>query len=123
VGSRLILSKRGFSLLELVIAVGILSAGITVVMQALVYAARTTAIVSDYSQALLLANDKLQELEFIKNQAPAQNLPKEDNGTQDAFSWHYTVVDGPVAKLNRLNFNISWMRKDRKEELQFTTYL
>ncbi len=126
------LNKRGFSLLEVIIAVGILSSGIITVMQALTYSSRVTGVASDYVRALFLACDKLQELEFKESQKKPSEVynPAQESGEQNKLRWDYTIEEDPglklqdqVLKLYKLNLVISWARHDRKEALQFVTYL
>jgi Tfp pilus assembly protein PilV len=115
--------QSAFSLLEVVIAVGILSAGITVVMQALTFCARASGLSSDYIQAVLLVNDKLQECELKERQSAGQYDPREESGSSGKFNWHYIIEDLATVKLYRLDLEVSWQRRKRKDSLQVSTYL
>ena len=53
---------KAFSLLELIVAVAILSVGITVVLQAISSSAAATGLSNDIINAVFLAKDKIQEL-------------------------------------------------------------
>lgn len=113
-----------FSLLELVISVGILTTGIIVVMQALSYSAYITGLSADIVKAVQLAQDKLQELEFKEKQNQLKDTPKEDSsGRIEKFQWKYNLNFEDNLKLYKLNLDISWNRKNRKEEIRFNTYL
>lgn len=113
--------SNGFSLLEVVVAVAILSIGITVVLQALSYSARVTGISCDMVKAAFLAEDKLQELELkekyglITENQTAQDL-------QDKFRWDYTFSLNQDLKLYRLDFSINWQRLNRQEGFDITSY-
>ena len=61
---RSVISNRAFSLIELFVAVAILAVGITTILQAMGHSARVTGLSGDIVSALLLAEDKIQELEF-----------------------------------------------------------
>ncbi|MCX5697174.1 MAG: prepilin-type N-terminal cleavage/methylation domain-containing protein [Candidatus Omnitrophica bacterium] len=123
--------KRGLTLLEVIISVGILSSGIITVMQALTYSSRVTGVSSDYVRALFLACDKLQELEFKESQRKPSEAydPAQESGEQNKLKWNYTIEEqglklgDQVLTLYKLNLGISWARKDRKEALQFVTFL
>ncbi|MCX5715092.1 MAG: prepilin-type N-terminal cleavage/methylation domain-containing protein [Candidatus Omnitrophica bacterium] len=116
------LNKRGFSLLEVVIAVGILSVGIITVVQALTYSSRVAGVASDYVRALFLVTDKLQELEFQEKLIPP-GYAKQDSGEQGRFKWNYTIEQDQGTALNKLNLGINWVRRDRQEALNLVTYL
>lgn len=113
--------NKGFSLLELIIAVGVLAIGITVVLQALSFSSRSTGLSCDYIDAVFLAEDKMQELELKEK----QNLIKDESvkDRKDKFSWGYTLNLEPDLSLYKLNFQISWQRLNRNETLDVNTYL
>ncbi len=118
--------NKGFSLLELIIAVGILAAGIVVVLQAFSFSARITGLSGDIVNAVFLAEDKIQELEFNLSQKSI-DLDKELTKTgveNDKFNWEYQLLDlKPDLNLYKLNFQISWERLNRNETLSLNTYL
>lgn len=116
------LKNKAFSLLELIIAVAILSVGITVVLQALSFSTRATGLSCDIISAVLLGKDKLQELEFKKEKQNLTDLgPQEGNLTK--FYWNYALNPDPALNLSILDFNITWQRLNRKENLSLNTYL
>lgn len=115
------MSKNGFSLLELIIASAILAVGITVVLQALSYSARIAGLSNDMAKAVFLAKDKMQELEFREAQGNLSAAPY-DSGKQDKFNWEYTNTLDTDLELYRLDFDVTWQRKDRDEKISLNTY-
>ena len=115
--------KKAFSLLELVISLGVLVSGITVVMQAFSYSAYIGGLSGDTLAAVRLAEDKLQELEFKENHALLKDVPLNDSGNIDNFQWQYALnfLDSP--KLYKLNLDISWKRQNKERAISFNTYL
>lgn len=113
--------NKGFLLLELIIAVSILSVGIIVVLQALSNSSHTTGLSCDYINAVFLAEDKIQELELKEK----QELIKEESvkDTKDKFQWGYTINLVPELNLYKLNFEIAWQRLNRNETINVNTYL
>lgn len=115
-------SQKGFSLLELLIAIAILSAGITVIIQAFSYSAKAQALATDMIQAILLAEDKLQEIEFMKPKSEGyEPLKAENNG--DTFKWDYLLSPFTETDTYLLRLNIAWQRARREETLVFVEEL
>lgn len=116
-------NKSGFSLLELIIAIAILTTGIIVVLQAFSYSARITGLSSDIIQAVSLTQDKMQELEFKEKQGLLTQEPSEVEGKEGKFEWQYLLEADTDLKLYNLNFSIWWQRANRKEEIILNTFL
>lgn len=112
---------KGFSLLELVIAVAILSAGITVILQALSFSAGVTGLTRDIIEAVFLAEDKIQQLEFKEKQKQTSKERVMDKSGK--FEWGYDSELDTSLNLYRLNLKVSWQRLNRKEEIDLNTYL
>jgi len=121
VGSKLNLQNKSFSLLELIVTLGILSAGIVTVLQAFAFSARITGLSCDMVEAVFLGEDKIQELEFNESQDLIKNTPQDGRGTQDKFEWVYTLTPDPNLKLYWLDFTVSWTRARRNEGLDINT--
>lgn len=114
-------SANGFTLFEVVVAVGILTAGIVAVLQAVRYAAHQAALANDYVAAILLAEDMLSELELKEKQMTlAPGLIK---GQSDRLDWEYDIHAHPESEgVYDVVFNTSWLRHGKKEQLTFETY-
>lgn len=117
------LSKNAFSLLELVITIAILSIGITAVLQTLSLSVRSTGLSCDIINAVFLAEDKMQELEFKENQNLINREPAEVRDKKDRFEWKYTLNLDTDLRLYKLSFDITWRRANREEKLNLNTYL
>lgn len=120
-GLKYLLKNKAFSLLELIIAVAILSIGIIANLQAFSFSARVTGLSCDYINAVFLGENKLQELEFKEK----QNLIKEEsiNDTEGKFNWGYNITYNPDLDLYKLNFRVSWQRLNRNETIDLNSYL
>lgn len=115
--------KKGFSLVELLVAVAVLSIGIITVLETLSFSGRVAGISSDITDALFLAEDKLQELEFKEGRELIQQEPPETGGKREKFNWQQRIIPTPDLGLYRLNFRIFWQRLNRQEEFSIDTYL
>jgi len=113
--------NKAFSLLELIIAVAILSIGVIVVLQAISFSARATGVSCDMINAVFLAQDKLQELELREN----QGFLREENAkdTLDKFTWEYSITADRDLDLFKVAMDLNWQRANRQENLNINTYL
>ena len=115
--------NKAFSLLELIIAVAVLSIGIVAVLEALSFTARLAGLSSDIVNAVLFSEDKMQELEFKESQHLLESEPQEAMGEKDKFKWEYMNKLDADLGLYKLDFNINWQRRDRQEKISLNTYL
>jgi prepilin-type N-terminal cleavage/methylation domain-containing protein len=115
--------NKAFSLLELIIAVAVLSIGIVAVLEALSFTARLAGLSSDIVNAVLFSEDKMQELEFKESQRLLESEPQEAMGEKGKFKWEYMNNLDADLGLYKLDFNIKWQRRDREEKINLNTYL
>jgi len=118
---RLSENNRGLSLLEVMVSVGILAAGIVFVLQALSFCAKSAGVVADNVQAVFLAEDLLQRLEY---EAGSTGISQQDAGDRlGKFLWSYRISADPDLKLWELKLGLNWESSRRKDNLILTTYL
>jgi general secretion pathway protein I len=113
--------SAGFSLLETLTALTILSIALVSLFQAHSTGLRTAAAADDYAQARILAHSLLADA-----LAGAAELPGPANGRQGAFRWSMTVAqarEGWAAiasktwRLHHIRVTVAWTR-GRRVELQ-----
>lgn len=83
---------RGFTLLEVVVALSILVICMTVIMRILAGSSRVAAVSSDYYSALQIAESKMAELRVLKGSAAYIDTGSVDTGSVDSgggtdFDW------------------------------------
>ena len=116
------LKNKGFSLLEVIIMIAILSTGIVVILQALSFSARVTGLSCDMTNAVFLAQDLIQELEFKEKRQEIS--AEEKTGKKNKFVWNYAIINlEPDLKLYKLDLDVVWQRLNREERLDLNTYL
>ena len=113
---------NGFSLLELLVAIVILSVGIVFVLQAFAFSAGAAGLSGDILQAVLFAEDRIQELEFKEKHNLLNTEPTLLQGDKDKFRWTQNLNRNTQLNLYVLNLNIEWTRTRRKEQLSLSTY-
>jgi len=116
-------SKPALSLLELIIAIAILSSGIIFIMQAFSYSVRVTGLSCDIVRAANLAQDKMQEFEFKEKQGLINKEIAAGEGETDKFRWKYNFGAIEDSNLSKMNLSVSWDRAGRKENIELSTYL
>ncbi|MBU0759182.1 MAG: prepilin-type N-terminal cleavage/methylation domain-containing protein [Candidatus Omnitrophica bacterium] len=122
--------KKGFSLLELIIAIGVLAVGLVGVLQIFPVGLRASQRAGMMTKAAFLAQNKLEEVKMagfgsITALPPTILLAGEDRD----FEWEITI-DKP--ELNGLNDNdnmrkvtvtVNWMDRSKKRSKDFITYV
>ena len=116
------LKDKGFSLLELVVTVAVLSIGIVVILQAFSFSIRVTGISTDMINAVFLAENKIQELEFKEKQGLINKEPAQVKDAKDKFTWEYLLNLEPDLNLYKLNLNVQWKKLNREEKINLNTY-
>ncbi|MBF0485092.1 MAG: prepilin-type N-terminal cleavage/methylation domain-containing protein, partial [Candidatus Omnitrophica bacterium] len=114
------IKNNGFTLIEVIIAVGILSAGVVVVLQAISFSGQMSGFSNDTVQAVLLAEDKLQDLEISEKKKSL--VPGSVKDKNDKFEWVTTVRNnGNAWGLYDIVFGASWLSHGQKREVGFET--
>lgn len=115
--------NKAFSLLELVVAVAILAIGIIVILQAFSFSARSTGIAGDIVNAVFLAKDKIQELEFKEGLGYISSEPRQAKDKAGKFTLGYALGLESDSNLYKLDLDINWRRANREEGIKLNTYL
>jgi len=103
IGKRAAFIEKGFTLLEILIAISIFSIGVLAVASMQLSAIRGNRLGNEVTQATFLAQDKLEEL---KNSADIASAP-DSNDQQGVFtrSWHITPATGDS---HLVTVTVSW---------------
>lgn len=115
--------KRAFSLVELLVAIVILSIGIVTALQALSAASRIAALSSDIVNATFLIENKMQEWQYKEKHRLIAKEPLTAEQNLGKFSWHTAINLSRDLNLYQLNSNLSWERANRQEKINLNTYL
>ncbi|MFH0828311.1 MAG: type II secretion system protein [Candidatus Omnitrophota bacterium] len=121
--SGLKLENKAFSLIELLIATVILSMGLITIFKAFSFSAKSAGISADLTQAVFLAEDKIQELEFERKMNLTAPEQLEDSGQVEKFDWEYTASPLPDLNLYVLKFVVAWKRANEARDVRIGTYL
>jgi prepilin-type N-terminal cleavage/methylation domain-containing protein len=116
-------NRAGFTLVEVIISIAILSIGIVVLMQAISFSAKAAGISCDTVIGVLAAKDILQELEFKEQSGDIASGEKEVMNKKGPLSWKYTLTLDEEIGLYLLRFALTWRSADRDESIDILSYL
>jgi len=112
---------RGFTLLEVMIALAILSIVAVAFLRAQASSVRLVDEASQISLATLLAKEKMAELESIGFSEPQKN-----NGTGGKefpmLRWEQAVSLTEVLNLRKAQVRVLWMEGQQERSLELTAY-
>jgi type IV pilus assembly protein PilV len=102
-------SEKGFSLIEVVIAMSILSVGLLAIASMQISAIKVNSIANHLTKRSTIAQDKLEELVAMpyndSNLDPA-NAPFPEETTATGYTITWTVADGPVDKTKLIKVTV-----------------
>lgn len=121
-------SNKAFTLLEVIITVGILATGIVFLFRSFAMSLTVSKFSQDLSLACFIAEEKIWEAE--EKQLGSASFIEPDFGTKQAqgrdFKWNYSVTGLPeFARLGLLKLDLSWKEGPREKgySTEFLTYL
>ncbi|MCM8780834.1 MAG: prepilin-type N-terminal cleavage/methylation domain-containing protein [Candidatus Omnitrophica bacterium] len=114
------LDNRGFSLLEVTIMVAILAIGTTVVLQTISFSARMAGVSADVCEAIFLAEDIIQDLEFKEKKSLIREESVSDR--KEKFDYRYSIASTEPGMF-KFNLDIHWQRLNRTAGLKLKGYL
>ncbi len=114
-------TDRGFTLLEVLVAMAVLGAVLPAIMIAFTTSARTRASSENGTVAAYLVRDKLSELEAVG--APEEGENAGDFGEGSRFTWSTTVGPTETDELYDVVVSVQWMEMGVQRELAVRTYM
>lgn len=114
--------QKGFLLLETILSVLILTVGLSVVIRSFGSSLDALRVSNDYTQALLLLEEKMGELEAqgsIPTGTVGGIFPSED----DQFQWEVRASAPNPLDLFEVEVTVSWKQRGRPRDISVVTYL
>ena len=124
---RALRASRGFTLIEIMISIAILSVGLILVLQGFSYALNILRISQDNLETSLLAEEKMAELEINtkqKNDAFLKDASGDLQSNNMEFKWQIRLIpDTEYEDLYKAMATVSWKEGRRNGASIFSTYL
>ena len=122
--------KRGFSLLELIIAVGVLAIGLVGILQIFPVGLRASRRAGTITRAAFLAQNKMEEVKMAGFDAITELPPRMPlSGSESDFEWEIFIEDVALDGLEssddmrKVIITVSWMERGRERSKDFITYV
>jgi len=124
------MNRKGFSLLELIIAIAILAVGLVGVMQIFPMGLRASRRSGMITKAAFLAQNRIEEVKMAGFEDITQLPPKIPlSGTDGDFEWEMSIdevtLDGLESSddIRKLTVRVEWVDRDKTRSKDFVTYI
>ncbi|MBU1147185.1 MAG: prepilin-type N-terminal cleavage/methylation domain-containing protein [Candidatus Omnitrophica bacterium] len=124
------MNRKGFSLLELIIAVGVLAIGLVGVLQIFPVGLRASYRAGMITKASFIAQNKMEEVKMSGFDAISALPPKIPlSGEDDDFKWEIFIDEVDLEGLEssddmlKVTVTVSWIDRDRTRSKDFVTYV
>ena len=124
------MSRKGFSLLELIIAVGVLAIGLVGVLQIFPVGLRASQRAGMITRAAFLAQNKIEEVKMAGFDAITELPPKIAlSGSEDDFEWEIFIdkIDQDGLEnddnIRKITVTVNWIERNRTRSKDFITYV
>ncbi|MBU1006642.1 MAG: prepilin-type N-terminal cleavage/methylation domain-containing protein [Candidatus Omnitrophica bacterium] len=123
-------NRKGFSLLELIIAIGVLAIGLVGVLQIFPVGLRASQRAGTLTKAAFLAQNKMEEVKMAGFDAIAELPPKIPlSGSDPDFEWEIFIddvaLDGIESddNMRKVKVKVTWTERNNKKTKDFITYV
>jgi general secretion pathway protein I len=124
------MTKKGFSLLELIIAIAVLAIGLVGILQIFPVGLRASQRAGMVTKAAFLAKNKMEQVKMAGFSAITELPPKIPlSGTEGDFDWEIFIdkleLDGLETSddIRKVTIVVSWPERNRKRSKDFVTYV
>ena len=119
-------NNRGFTLLETMIALAIIAVALVSLLALGNRSIGVRARLQMITQATLLAQDKMSEIETLAEMRSSADF-SDDDGTFDKpfqeFNWRVSYEDTPVASVKMVTVMVLWGDETKNEYVELTSFL
>jgi general secretion pathway protein I len=106
------MSRRGFTLIEVLVALVVVTAGLTIIAQGFLSGGRASVISQNRSIAAMLAESKMAEVEagIISTTTTASGTFEPE---RPDFSWTVETESTTTTGLSKITLTITWKERDQ----------
>jgi len=114
-------SKRGFTLLEVVVALSIAAIAFPALLKAFSEGIKSYSLIENKTTAYYLLRLKMGQVEMTGY--PDVGSEEGDFGTDSRFRWATEVADTDTDGLRQVTVVITWEERGQEKSLQLSTYI
>ncbi len=118
---KLKMRNRGFSLLELIITIAILSIGIIAILQTISFSGQVWQKAKDSTRGVFLAQDILQKADF--DELRGMIIEGIQEGKTEGLDWRSYIEPLPESELYQMDLEVAWGQPPIEDQINITTYL
>jgi len=106
--NRMVMGTRGFSLIEMLISVVILSVSLLAMASLMVTTTRNNASGAQITEAINLAQDKIEELAVTPSVNLLPGTDQKKGATGVNYSRNWTVLPNAIGNLRAVTVTVNW---------------
>lgn len=108
----------GFTLIEVVVALGLL--GVTMIA---VFGAMRTCAAAAYHSRMLAQSVLLAERLLVETKLDGHLVLEHRKGDETPFSWEVDIVPTPIETLGAIHVQVNWPEQGREQEYELFSFV
>jgi prepilin-type N-terminal cleavage/methylation domain-containing protein len=117
-GAKVMKNQRGFTLLEILVALTIFALGVLAVASMQMHAIRANNFSDTLTEATTLASDRMEKFMALNYGDPDLDLGDHAPVTIGHHTISWNVVDGPLADTKRVSITVTWSERGSQRTVQ-----
>lgn len=120
------MNSRGFTLLEAMIALAVIAVALVSLLALGNRSIGVRARLQRLTEATLLAQDKMSEIETLSGEGRITDFSNEDGSFAKPFEgyrWQVSYADTPVASVKMVTVLVLWGDAAKNEDVELTSFL
>lgn len=114
---------RGFTLLEVLVALAVLAIALAAIMRAMAQAIDTTATLREHNEALWVAQNRLAEHQMRRDWPAADTIDGETEMGGEKWFWREQVSTTPEPKMRRIEITVRRLADSKETLAKLVGYL
>ena len=114
-------NQRGFTLLEIVVALTIAALALPVLLRAFSEGTKKQSLIENRTTALYLLKLRMSEMEMLGELEAGSE--EGEFGTDSRFQWTSDVAESDVEGLYEVTVAVIWQERGQEKSVELTTYM